>query len=71
MSETETKTFKELSEPQPPVSAPELVAPVRKWEAEEVVGERRCANPDCDTTLHVFMHNLSPEVQAALKGRKA
>ena len=46
------------------------VAPVRKWEAGEVVGERRCANPDCDTTLHVFMHNLSPEVQDALNGRK-
>lgn len=49
-------------------SKPEPVAPVRKWEAGEVVGERRCSNPDCHTTLHVFMHNLSPEVQAALSG---
>ena len=47
------------------------VAPVRKWKAGEVVGERRCSNPDCHTTLHVFMHNLSPEVQDALNGRKA
>ena len=53
------------------------VAPVRKWEAEDVVGEivfhesSSVLGDDGERSIDVRFEELSPEVQDALNGRKA
>ena len=52
------------------------VAPVRKWEAEDVVGEivfhesSSVLGDDGERSIDVRFEDLSPEVQDALNGRK-
>ena len=46
------------------------VAPVRKWEADVVVGELRLEEYGLHGCATIYVKDLSPEVQDALNGRK-
>ena len=52
-------------------SKPEPVAPVRKWEADVVVGELGLEEYGLHGCATIYVKDLSPEVQDALNGRKA